>query len=137
MEPTQPDTDQTLPYLNSDGESVPWTPREIIAQAREDARRDTVVTVPFVVQSGPTILMVEAEDAGWTLAQLHFDPKRCVYQESSRVTYTWPREAFGAMLSRIAAEDVDGGEISRLTDEFSEWLGARFARRSCGDTVSC
>lgn len=137
MEPNQSDTDHIRSHLNSDGDSVPWTPQDIIAEARADARQGVRMSVPFVVQSGPSILMVESGEAGWTLAQLHFDPEGCVYQEMSRVTYTWPREAFGAMLSRLAAHELDEEDVTHLTDEFSAWLGARFARRSCGDTVSC
>jgi len=137
MEPTQPGSDHTIPHLQTDGASVPWTPREIIAEARADARRGARPVVPFVVQAGPNIFMVEAGEDGWMLAQLRFDVERCVFQESSRVTYTWPREAFGAMLSRLAGEDVDEDAVSRLTDEFSDWIGARFARQCCGDAVPC
>ncbi|HYH11464.1 MAG TPA: hypothetical protein VD789_03835 [Thermomicrobiales bacterium] len=137
MEPTQPGSDHTIPHLKTEGDSVPWTPREIIAEAQADARRGFRVTVPFVVQSGPVILMVEAGETGWTLAQLHFDSERCVFQESSRVTYTWPREAFGAMLSRLAGLDIDEEAVRRLTHEFSEWIGARFARQTCTDALRC
>lgn len=137
MEPTQPGSDHTIPHLKTDGASVPWTPREIIAEAQADARGESRLSVPFVVQSGPIILMVEAGEAGWTLAQLRFDSERCVFQESSRVTYTWPREAFGAILSRLAGLDIDEAAVTRLTEEFSDWIGARFARQSCNDAVPC
>ena len=132
MEPTQSGTDDTFPHLQTDGDSVPWTPREILAEARKDAdaERCATLSVPFVLQSGPMLLMVEQADDGWTLAELDFHPRYCVFQEKRRVTYTWPREAFGAMLSRLAGADVDDEAITRLTREFSEWIGARFARVS-------
>lgn len=133
MEPTPHGTDDNLPMLWSEGDSVPWTPNDILAA---DARGDAEAmgaTAPFVVQSGSTIWMVETDLEGWTLAELRFHSRYGFYQERRRATYSWPREAFGAMLSRFAAFDVTECEVSRLTSEFGEWLGARF---SCSRTSS-
>lgn len=137
MEPNRPGTDDYFSPLRSDGDSVPWTPREILAEAQADAMRASCLMVPFVVQYGSMLLMVEASDNGWTLAELDFHPRYCVFQEIRRADYTWPREAFGALLSRLAGTDLDDKAISQLTDEFGEWIGSRFSRTSCNDQVNC
>lgn len=135
MEPTYPGYEDGFPQLWSDGDCVPWTPREILADT--DAARDACPTVPFVVQSGRALLMVEASPVGWTLAELDFITGQCLFRESRRATYTWPREAFGAMLSRLASAEPDEKTVSRLTEEFSAWIGDRFARVRCHGQVTC
>jgi hypothetical protein len=133
MEPTQSGSD--FSDIQQPGGSVPWTPAEI---SRDDAPSGAITAcVPFVVQSGRMILMVEATDDGWTLAELDFLPTECVFRETRRVTYTWPREAFGAMLSRLVGTDIDHGAITRLTDDFGAWLGAGFARRGGSRPARC
>ncbi len=135
MEPTWPGNYDPLSPLLSDGDCVPWTPHDILADTRPAC--DTSLTIPFVVQTGPTMFMVEGMDDGWTLAELRFMTEQCVYRESRRATYTWPREAFGAMLSRLAGADLDEAAVTRLTGDFSEWIGSRFARPSCCDRIPC
>lgn len=128
MDPTQPGSEFSNTQPSAGETRVPWTPTDI---AREAAPSGITACVPFVVQSGRMILMVEASDEGWTLAELDFLPDACVFRESRRVVYTWPREAFGALLSRLAGSDADVATIERLTADFGDWLAAGFARR-CG-----
>lgn len=128
MDPIQPGNDIPDIQHPAGGSTVPWTPAEI---ARDATPGGITACVPFVVQSGRMILMVEASEDGWTLAELDFLPDVCVFRESRRVTYTWPREAFGALLSRLAGADIDEAAIERLTADFGDWLAAGFARR-CG-----
>jgi hypothetical protein len=116
----------------SEGLSVPWAPGDA-----RDATEEPCTQVPFVVQSGRTLFMVEATDDGWTLAELDFQIGECTFREARRATYPWPREAFGVMLSRIAGAAPDEAEIARLTDDFQTWLGDRFSRRRCDRAVSC
>ncbi len=125
MEPTRHGADDILPMLWTDGESVPWTPNDILAADARDASACAIA--PFVVQSGSTLWMVETEQRGWTLAELRFHRRYGFFQEQRRATYDWPREAFGAMLSRFAAFDISDDEVSRLSGEFSDWLGSRFS----------
>lgn len=126
MEPIHPGNDLPDRQHGAGGASVPW---DSSARDREAGSCGITACVPFVVQSGRTILMVEATEAGWTLAELDFLPDACVFRESRRVVYTWPREAFGALLSRLTRADIDRDAIERLTDDFGEWLAAGFARR--------
>lgn len=122
MEPLPPGIDESLPTLGTDGASVPWTPSEILAAA--PAVRPCTVA-PFVVQSGSTLWMVEPDAGGWTLAELAFHPRYGFFQERRRVSYAWPREAFGAMLSRLAAFEVRSDAVCDLSAEFVAWLGTR------------
>jgi hypothetical protein len=124
MEPIQSGNDIPDVQPAAGEASGPWSPADT-------ASSGITACVPFVVQSGRMILMVEASEDGWTLAELDFLPDVCVFRESRRVTYTWPREAFGALLSRLAGADIDAAAIERLTDDFGDWLAAGFARR-CG-----
>jgi hypothetical protein len=135
MEPTSHGTDDNFPQLWSDGDSEPWTPREILADT--SAPQNGPSPVPFVVQSGRMLLIVEATSEGWTLAELDFITGHCLFRESRRATYTWPREAFGAMLSRLAAAEPDEATLARLTQEFSQWIGDRFARVRCHGQICC
>ena len=83
--------------------------------------------IPFVVQAGNTLFMVASEAAVWTLAELRFDTVSCTFVEASRVRYDWPREAFGAMLSRVALPgEIDHGLINRIMTDFSAWLAQQF-----------
>jgi hypothetical protein len=128
MEPTQPGNDYAEIQHPAGGTRMPLTPPET---ARDGASCGITACVPFVVQSGRMILMVETSEDGWTLAELDFLPDACVFRESRRVTYTWPREAFGALLSRLAGSDIDETTVERLTADFGDWLAAGFAGR-CG-----
>jgi hypothetical protein len=135
MDPIQPGIDDVHAYLRSDGDSVPWTPEDILAEVAPT--RHIRHAVPFVVQCGRALFIVEASDDGWTLAELDFNDSQVMFRESRRVTYTWPREAFGAMLSRLAGSDIDEPTVAQLTAEFTEWIGHGFARERCPDHVSC
>lgn len=108
------------------GMSVPWMPAN---GAREPASGGVTACVPFVVQFGRIILMVEASEMGWTLAELDFLPDACVFRESRRSTFSWPREAFGALLSRLAGAEIDTATVDRLAADFGDWLAAGFSRR--------
>lgn len=130
MDPTSHGGDARIPPLWTDGDSVPWAPSEV-AQPCGCAPDD-----PFVVQAGRVLLMVEAADGAWTLAELAFNAEECLFRESRRATYSWPREAFGAMLGRLAASDLDEAGVARLTDEFTAWVGDRFARVPCAPGAS-
>ncbi len=132
MEPTQPQHD---PPWHREPES--WTAREVLAEAQADASRAAAASIPFVVQAGGALLMVEAMDDGWTVATLQFDLASCSFRESRRATYTWPREAFGVLLSRLAGAAVDEDAVADLTEEFGAWLGSRFSRDRCDGRVSC
>jgi hypothetical protein len=85
------------------------------------------VLTPFVVQHGPQLFMLASESAAWVLAELRFDDETCTFAELRRVRYAWPREAYGALLSRIAvAGCVDTELVEQTTDEFSNWLASQF-----------
>jgi hypothetical protein len=85
------------------------------------------VVVPFVVQRGAQLFLLAAEANEWVLAELRFDETTCTYAELRKVRYEWPREAFGALLSRVAvAGDVDSGLVEETSEEFSRWLGLQF-----------
>ncbi len=55
---------------------------------------------PFSSQNGNQLLLLDLEGEGWVFAELLFDPGDCRYAEVRRATYTWSREAIGALLSR-------------------------------------
>lgn len=125
MDPSPHGVDARISPLWTDGDSVPWAPSEV-AQPCMRAPEE-----PFVVQAGRVILMLEATDGAWTLAELAFNAEECLFRESRRATYTWPREAFGAMLGRLGASDLDEATMTALSDDFTGWLGDRFARVPC------
>ncbi len=126
MEPLEPGTYNPVAHLRTDGASVPWTPREIRAERRSSAPSGS--GVPFVVQAGPSVLMIEQSRTGWVLAELRFDGEKCVYRDIRLASYTWPREAFGVLLSRLAPSEPDPETVDRLSDEFADWLGTGFSR---------
>ena len=83
--------------------------------------------IPFIVQAGHKLFMVASESSLWVLAELRFDSASCTFAEARRVRYDWPREAFGAMLARVAVGDeMDHDLINRVTADFSEWLASQF-----------
>ncbi len=83
--------------------------------------------IPFVVQAGSALFMVALETTFWTLAELRFDSASCTFAEARRARFEWPREAFGAMLSRVAVSgEIDSGLINRITTDFSGWLAQQF-----------
>jgi len=85
---------------------------------------------PFVVQQGTRLFMVVSEATAWVLAELQFDHDACMFLEARRVRYQWPREAYGALLSRIAvAEGVDAATIDETTLDFSAWLATHLQLR--------
>jgi hypothetical protein len=129
MEPTDPGTNNLVAHLGTDGASVPWTPRDIRAdRRRRDGSTNDEATAPFVVQAGPRLLLIEQASIGWVLAELRFDRDRCVFRVMWQAAYTWPREAFGVLLSRLAVAAPTHETVDRLTAEFAGWVGANFAR---------
>ncbi len=127
MNPTEHGSENPKFQHPAGGMSVPWRPSDV---APDRPSGGVSACVPFVVQFGRMILMVEASEMGWTLAELDFLPDACVFRESRRSTYTWPREAFGALLSRLAGAEIDTATVDRLTADFGDWLAAGFSRRS-------
>jgi hypothetical protein len=121
-------------HLLSEGESVPWTPREILEDVQPRASSTAAAIAPFVVHVGPRLLMVEADASGWTLAELEFSPRFCFFQEKRRANYSWPREAFGAMMSRLSESELASTEADRLASDFAAWLGSRFSHQR---SISC
>ena len=83
----------------------------------DDVHTELVATHPFVVlgheptrapypfssQNGDQLLLLDLEPEGWVVAELRFDSGDCRYAEVRRATYTWSREAIGALLSRSLA----------------------------------
>jgi hypothetical protein len=82
--------------------------------------------VPFVVQSGPRVFMLASENSAWVLAELEFDTERIAFFETRRSVYEWPREAFGALLSRVALREVDDATVDEVALDFGYWLGGQF-----------
>jgi hypothetical protein len=82
--------------------------------------------VPFVVQSGQRIYMLACENGAWVLAELQFDDERVTFIETRRASFEWPREAFGALLSRVALREVDNGAVDHVAADFHNWLGGQF-----------
>ena len=83
--------------------------------------------IPFVVQAGSALFLVASEATVWTLAELRFDSASCTFVEARRARFDWPREAFGAMLSRVAVSgEIDHGLINQVTTDFSGWLARQF-----------
>lgn len=103
------------------GASSPMTPTE---PPRRPAR-DTLV--PFVVQAGQRVFMLASESDAWVLAELKFDDERVAFIETRRSLYDWPREAFGALLSRVALRDTDDATVAEVALDFNHWLGGQFA----------
>ena len=58
---------------------------------------------PFSSQNGHQLLLLDLDVEGWVFAELRFDNVDCRYAEVRRATYTWSREAIGALLSRALA----------------------------------
>jgi hypothetical protein len=84
------------------------------------------VLVPFVVQSGQRVFMLASESNAWVLAELQFDDERVAFFETRRSVYEWPREAFGALLSRVALREVDDATVNEVALDFGRWLGGQF-----------
>lgn len=91
-------------------------------------RRSMTDNVPFVAQSGRTLFLVADEPQGWVVAELAFDADACLYTLCQQSEYQWPREAFGRLLSRVMVRgELEGGEATRMSDAFAQWLEGRFA----------
>lgn len=125
MEPFEPGSNNPVANLRTDGPSVPWTPLEIRAERRCTS---AATAVPFVVQAGPSVLMIEQSHEGWVLAELRFDGEECLFRDIRLSSYAWPREAFGVLLSRLASSDLDAETVDQLSTDFAEWVGIGFAR---------
>jgi hypothetical protein len=96
-----------------------------VQAARADAMtaRDSL---PFVVQAGHVLFMVAEAPSGWIVAELSFDSSACMFVETRRSEFQWPREAFGRLLSRAMIGAADEDEAERVTREFSKWVAAQF-----------
>ena len=70
---------------------------------QERARRADSAPQPFARQNGNQLLLLNAEDSQWLVAELIFDPELCSYVEIRRASYQEQREAIGALLSRALA----------------------------------
>lgn len=75
------------------------------AESPEVERVQDVVPAiqPFARQNGNQLLLLDAEDSQWLVAELIFDPELCKYVEIRRASYDEQREAIGALLSRALA----------------------------------
>ena len=82
--------------------------------------------IPFIVQSGQRIFMLACDDGTWVLAELQFDDERVTFLETRRSAYEWPREAFGALLSRVALREADDASVDGVAKDFQHWLGGQF-----------
>ncbi len=109
----------------SDGPGI--VPADLAARDCVDQQAASQVGIPFVVQAGSALFMVASEATFWTLAELRFDSTSCAFVEARRTRFEWPREAFGAMLSRVAVSgEIEPGSINRITTDFSGWLAQQF-----------
>jgi hypothetical protein len=98
-----------------------------IQTARADAEtvRDSL---PFVVQAGQRLFIVAEESSEWVVAELRFNPTDCIFTETRRVRYDWPREALGRVLSlTLVGDDLDQDAIQRVSEAFGKWLALQFA----------
>lgn len=99
-------------------------------EARARGTDSEAVLAPFIVQRGGHLFFIASEAAGWVVAELRFDATSCIYTEVRRMRFEWPREAFGALLSRVAvAGEVDPGAVDETSRDFSRWLAAQFRSR--------
>jgi hypothetical protein len=90
--------------------------RRVVVLSGEHAR----APYPFSSQNGNQLLLLDLEDDGWVFAELRFDTVDCRYAEIRRATYTWSREAIGALLSRAlsVSENALIDTVERL-DEYT------------------
>jgi hypothetical protein len=79
-----------------------------------------MATVPFACQHGARLLLLVVGPWAWTLAELRFDPVACSYVEVQRAHYAWPREAAGALLSRVVA--AGSPTLEQTADRLARWL---------------
>ena len=99
-------------------------------ECRQQGGDSESVLAPFIVQRGSHLFFLASEAAGWIVAELRFDTRHCAYAEVRRMRYEWPRDAFGALLSRVAiAGEVDPGIVDETNRDFSPWLSAQFRAR--------
>ncbi len=68
--------------------------------------------LPFVWQRGLQLLLLDDDDGEWVMAELRFEPDLCRYVEIRRATYTWVREAAGAVISRALASGEEAARDS-------------------------
>ena len=78
---------------------------------------------PYVCQHERTLLLLDEELLGWVVARLRFDERRCRYLEVGRATFRSPREAAGALLSRLIGTNDD--TLARAADDLRTWIAAR------------
>ena len=98
-----------------------------IRAARADAEivRDSL---PFVVQSGQSMYFIAENSGEWVVAELQFEPDACIFLETRRASYQWPREAFGRLMSIALIGDlIEPDQVKRVSDAFAKWLAGQFA----------
>ncbi|MGH2551366.1 MAG: hypothetical protein ACRDHN_18415 [Thermomicrobiales bacterium] len=80
----------------------------------------------WVWQHNTHLFMLERNESGqWVVAELEFLRDRGYYIELRRCSYDWPREATGAMLSRLLSlGDCEAFEASVALDA---WCTVTFA----------
>lgn len=62
---------------------------------------------PFAWQNGDQLLLLDVDGPNWLVAELHFLPDECRYEEVRRCSFQWQREAIGALLSRALLNGDD------------------------------
>jgi len=73
------------------------------AKSPDNAARNAEQAGPFSWQDGRRLWILDGRPGSWVLAELIFDPRTCCYEEVRRSSYSWPREAAGALLGRTLA----------------------------------
>ena len=87
--------------------------------------------VPFAWQHGCRLLLLEGRPGRWVLAELRFDPTACHYVELRRAHFRWPREAAGALLSRVLAAGPAAAEATGR--DLTTWLAKAVKAPGVGD----
>lgn len=119
------DAEHCCDVLNTSGPNCP--PVRGALESRQQGGDSQSVLAPFIVQRGSHLFFLASEATGWIVAELRFDAINCTYVEVRRMRYEWPREAFGALLSRVAvAGEVDPGAVDETSRDFARWLSAQF-----------
>lgn len=90
--------------------------------------------MPFVWQHGSRLILLDHEPAGWIMAELRFDERRCRYVEVRRAVYEETREAIGAVLSRALASGDHAAVDSALG--LHEWFYAYYGISIVSDVSS-
>lgn len=80
----------------------------------------------WVWQRSTHLFMLDRNDFGqWAVVELEFLRDRGYYIELRRCSYDWPREAVGAMLSRLLS--LGDREALTASASLDAWCAAAFA----------